>query len=133
MSEVEEEHRPDEMYTGCVKWFNNKSGYGFIKFVGDGKFKDKDIFVHHSSLRVKDELYKYLVQGEYVQFAVHKMDNKDHENQAVNITGINKGDLMCETRYRNKDLAKSGDEFTQVRRTRRPTQNNKSHNTLTRD
>ena len=55
-------------YVGKVKWFNNKSGYGFVTFIDSSDFKGKDIFAHHSSLNVKDEIYKYLVQGEYVEF-----------------------------------------------------------------
>ena len=35
------------MATGTVKWFNDAKGYGFIK-PDDG---DKDLFVHHRSLR----------------------------------------------------------------------------------
>jgi cold shock CspA family protein len=97
------------MHTGKVKWFNNKSGYGFISFLDETTYKDKDIFVHHSSLSVKSELYKYLVQGEYVEFGVQKMDSKDHEFQAVNITGIKSNDLMCETRHKNRDPSKSTD------------------------
>ena len=38
--------------TGMVKWFNNKSGFGFITVCGDGEFGGKDIFVHYSSIRV---------------------------------------------------------------------------------
>ena len=63
-------------FTGKVKWFNNKSGYGFITFIHTKDTKDtkeKDIFAHHSSLNVSGEIYKYLVQGEYVEFEVQKM------------------------------------------------------------
>ena len=55
---------------GRVKWFNNKVGYGFITTCDDDK---KDVFVHHSSLQVSNEIYKYLVQGEYVEFVVEKI------------------------------------------------------------
>lgn len=106
----------DAKLMGCVKWFNNKSGYGFITILSDGDLKDKDIFAHHSSIIVKGDLYKYLVQGEYVEFCVEKMENKNHESQAVKITGIMGNDLMCETRNKNKDTSKSRDGFTQVRR-----------------
>ena len=30
-------------YTGKVKWFNNKSGYGFITVINDSDLKNKDI------------------------------------------------------------------------------------------
>lgn len=92
---------------GNVKWFNNKSGYGFITVMSDSQHKGQDIFAHHSSINVKDDLYKYLVQGEYVEFDIQKMQDKSHENQAVSITGIYKGDLMCETRNKNKEFTKT--------------------------
>jgi len=93
-------------YVGKVKWFNNKSGYGFITFIDSSDFKGKDIFAHHSSLNVKDEIYKYLVQGEYVEFGVQKMDSGNHEYQAMNIKGVLQNDLMCETRHKNRDYLK---------------------------
>lgn len=111
--------------TGVVKWFNNKSGYGFITVLSEGDLKGKDIFSHHSSIIVKLDLYKYLVQGEYVEFNVSKLekkadDNSSHEVQAVSIKGIMSGDLMCETRHKNRDSTKSGnDGFTRVKRGKR--------------
>tara|TARA_B100001175_G_C19402386_1_gene586944 strand:+ start:147 stop:620 length:474 start_codon:yes stop_codon:yes gene_type:complete len=109
-----------EKHTGCVKWFNNKSGYGFITLMdNDAEFKGRDIFSHHSSIKAGGDLYKYLVQGEYVEFDVQKMDSKnEHEHQAVNITGIMNGDLMCETRFKNKDLSRVRDGFAPPRRVR---------------
>tara|TARA_B100000035_G_C21033182_1_gene569474 strand:+ start:3545 stop:3889 length:345 start_codon:yes stop_codon:yes gene_type:complete len=92
---------------GRVKWFNNKSGYGFITFMNNEEYKGNDIFVHHSGIISKQNLYKYLVQGEYVEFNVEKMANKDHEIQATNITGILNGMLMCETRLLNKENIKT--------------------------
>ena len=108
--------------TGIVKWFNNKSGYGFITVLTDGDLKGKDIFAHHSSILVKSDLYKYLVQGEYIEFNVTKIekksnDNSNHEVQAILIKGIMSGDLMCETRHKNRDPTKSNnDGFTRVKR-----------------
>ena len=72
-------------YFGKVKWFNNKSGYGFITVISDGENKDKDIFAHHSSIIVKGDIYKYLVQGEYVEYLITTVDNKEHDKQAVRI------------------------------------------------
>ena len=92
-----------------VKWFNNKSGYGFITHMNESDSKGNDIFVHHTSINSKQNLYKYLVQGEYVEFNVEKMANKDHENQATHITGILGGELMCETRFKNKENFKAKD------------------------
>ena len=84
--------------TGMVKWFNNKSGFGFITVCGDGEFGGKDIFAHYSSIRVTNSQYKYLVQGEYVYFNLVKSENEKHEYHAIDITGIMNGPILCETR-----------------------------------
>lgn len=86
-----------ETLTGRVKWFNNKAGYGFIT-VTDGPRSGTDIFVHHKSIQVVSEQYKYLVQGEYVSFSLSKTVSSAHEWQAAIVCGINGGKLMCETR-----------------------------------
>lgn len=94
-----------EKMTGQVKWFNNKSGFGFVTAVSGGK-KGEDVFVHHSDLRVKEEQYRYLVAGEYVEFTVTDMDNtedKEHKYKAVAVTGVMGGTLMCEVRRSNRD------------------------------
>jgi len=88
-------------YIGCVKWFNKKAGYGFVTIVGSEK-NNIDIFVHHSSIDVHIEQYKYLVQGEYIEFDLTKTSDEKYEYFASNITGINGGKLMCETRYENQ-------------------------------
>lgn len=86
-----------ERFTGRVKWFNNKAGYGFIT-VTDGPKSGSDVFVHHSSIKVDSEQYKYLVQGEYVDFNLSETQTQNHEFQAGEVCGINGGKLMCETR-----------------------------------
>ena len=84
-------------YTGRVKWFNNRAGFGFVTVL-DGPQKEEDVFAHHSGIVVNDEQYKYLVQGEYVQFELRESDNDQHPYQAGNIRGVMDGVLMCETR-----------------------------------
>ena len=86
-----------ERFTGRVKWFNNKAGYGFIT-ITDGSKSGTDVFVHHSSIKVDSEQYKYLVQGEYVDFSLSSTKTADHEFQAGEVCGIKGGKLMCETR-----------------------------------
>ena len=121
MTDAELKQSNKKNLTGLVKWFNNKSGYGFITtLTGDNSIKNKDIFVHHSSIRVKDDLYKYLVQGEYVEFNVQHMESQEHVNQAVDITGVLGGDLMCETRHKNRDLTKNKDGLNQLKRGKKP-------------
>jgi CspA family cold shock protein len=83
--------------TGCVKWFNNKSGFGFITLL-DGDSTGKDIFVHYSAIKVANDQFRYLVQGEYVEFELTKSaEGSKHEYQADKISGIKGGQLMCES------------------------------------
>jgi cold shock CspA family protein len=86
-----------DRFMGRVKWFNNKAGYGFIT-VTSGPKTDSDIFVHHKAINVSVEQYRYLVQGEYIEFSLEQLKDSAHEFQAVNVSGINGGKLMCETR-----------------------------------
>ena len=80
---------------GRVKWFNNKSGYGFITILNN----NQDIFVHHTSLSVQTNSYKTLYEGEYVEFAISPIENNSyHKEQASSVTGIRGGPLLCETR-----------------------------------
>jgi cold shock CspA family protein len=85
-------------YTGRVKWFNNKAGYGFVTIVSESDRTGEDVFVHHSGVKVASEQYKYLVQGEYASFTLKESDNEQHPYQADNLTGVYGGKLMCETR-----------------------------------
>lgn len=90
-----------EKMKGCVKWFNNKQGFGFIS-VTSGDKVGTDLFVHHSAIQVAKEQYKYLVQGEYVEFELCKADQASHEWQAGNVHGLDNGRLMCETRHETR-------------------------------
>lgn len=94
MSSTEEVNR----LTGMVKWFNNKSGFGFVTVCGDGEHGGKDIFTHYSAIRVTNSQYKYLVQGEYVDFSLVKSDSEKHEFNASDVTGVMGGPILCETR-----------------------------------
>lgn len=105
----------DNTSIGRVKWFNNKAGYGFITSTMDQE--QKDIFVHHSSIMVDKNQYKYLVAGEYVSLNVENVDNNEkYSCQAKNVRGVGGGPLMCETRNEisqvdNKNSAQPNDRF----------------------
>lgn len=79
-------------FTGSTKWFNDKLGYGFIT-ICDGDDKGKDIFVHHSGIKPLNSNYKTLRKGEYIQFNII---NGMNGLQAVDVTGIKGGPLMCD-------------------------------------
>ena len=96
MSNTESESQ-SESYLGRVKWFNNKAGFGFVTCLR-GDREGEDVFVHHSGVKVGSEQYKYLVQGEYVNFLVKTTENEEHPYQAYDVTGVLGGMLMCETR-----------------------------------
>ena len=116
-------------FTGIVKWFNNKAGFGFVTVLDNdvsGDYSGKDVFSHHTSCNVTNKQYRYLVQGEYVEFSLKESENSDHPHQADDISGICGGKLMCETRWevrqqREAEMA-DGDDVTNgsdTRRTRR--------------
>jgi cold shock CspA family protein len=108
-----------ENLIGQVKWFNTKTGYGFITACG-GEYDKKDIFVHFSSIKIADPQYLYLVQGEYVNFDLNKMESNKYEFHAVNVHGINGGSIMCELRNTQSDVSRGPprlrDDFNNERR-----------------
>lgn len=97
-----------ERCAGRVKWFNKK-GFGFITAC-NGDREGEDVFVHHSSIVVEGELYKYLVQGEYVEFSWSKTSSGEHEWHATQVRGINNWQLMCETLEKNR-VSSIGEEL----------------------
>lgn len=97
--------------TGRVKWFNNKAGYGFITAT-TGDQAGTDVFAHHSGLAVSSQQYRYLVQGEYVEFQMNAVEGGTHKFQAVDVSGIGRGMLMCETRRSFREPQQSPEQET---------------------
>jgi cold shock CspA family protein len=95
------------MVVGQVKWFNAKAGFGFVT-VGGG-----DVFVHHSEVKVRKEQFRYLVEGEYVELKVSKMEGGE-KSQGSEITGVGGGRLMCEVR------AEASEATNEYKATREP-------------
>jgi CspA family cold shock protein len=93
LDEITEVSLPSGEYTGQVKWFNDRLGYGFCTVISDGRYKGRDIFAHHSGIRPMSSNYKTLRKGEYINFNVM---NGHNGLQAIDVTGINGGPLMCD-------------------------------------
>lgn len=79
-------------YVGQCKWFNDMLGFGFVT-VCEGVDKGKDIFVHHTGIKPLNSNYRTLKKGEYLNFNII---NGMNGLQAVDVTGINGGPLMCD-------------------------------------
>jgi cold shock CspA family protein len=79
-------------YTGQVKWWNDKLGFGFAT-ICEGPERGRDIFVHHTGIRPVSSNYRTLRKGEYVNFNITEGHNG---YQAVDVTGICGGMLMCD-------------------------------------
>jgi len=91
-------------WTGCVKWFNNQAGYGFVTATIEEE--EVDVFVHHSALQTTTDQFRYLVEGEYISFGTTPPDS-DGKITATSVTGANGGKLMCETRWERKQQSQS--------------------------
>ena len=79
-------------YLGHVKWFNNSEAYGFIRVISEGEHHNRDVFVHLSNIYPSVSGYKTLLTGEYVSLNL----STDERPQAVDVTGVLGGPLMCD-------------------------------------
>ena len=105
-----EEKYGDRTYTARVKWFNRTAGWGFASLTKSAEEHDNDdIFVHWKSLDVGNEQYKYLVNGEYIHLKINYTPDGQHSYQASNVTGVDGGQLMCETRNQENETRRDGE------------------------
>ena len=93
------EDHTDEVYTGQVKFFNTRKGFGFITHdvYRNAPEAQEDIFVHASDLSpyYQNGDKNWLMDGEYVEF---KIEESDKGPKAVDVTGLNGGKLMMDIR-----------------------------------
>jgi len=103
-----------ESYVGQVKWFNNRLGYGFITIISECDRKNVDVFVHQQHITPKTSEYRSLQQGEYVSFNLGKADSEGesakHDSQAINVTGVFGGTLMCDQVIRRAPGGRQSDQ-----------------------
>ena len=105
-----EEKYGQHTYIARVKWFNRTAGWGFVSLTkGAEGHENDDIFVHWKSLDVGNEQYKYLVNGEYVNIKINYTPEGKHSYQASNVTGVDGGQLMCETRNQENESRREGE------------------------
>jgi cold shock CspA family protein len=110
-----------------VKWFNPSSGYGFATIKTPGEHHEEDIFVHHTSIQVDGDQYKYLKKGEYVNLSLEETETNDHKYQGVNIRGVLDGKLMCEILNEASANNSNNGEWKQQKRSRNHHNNNKNN------
>lgn len=123
---------------GRVKWFSTRRGFGVIDTLNEDGSIEGSVFVHHTQVSVADPQYRYLVEGEYVQYtqreqtskvdgdggesdgddgsSTHSADDGEQTKyEAVGVKGVYGGMLMCETRKnRRVEVAKSRAERRQT-------------------
>lgn len=106
-------------YIGRVKWFKSKLGYGFITVKEDTE--ETDVFIHQSNIKTKMSNYRTLREGEYVSLDISESDNT---RQAVNVSGVYGGNLMCDNRIVSRTYGELEEDSNDGRETHNSTADN---------
>ena len=115
MTDTESSGKQATRQIGRVKWFNNQKGYGFLTYKNSSD-EWEDVFVHHSELPGRSSHFRYLVQDEYVEFALAASDAA--LSTAVDVTGPCQMELAYE--LRNKRRAEEESSETKETKESRP-------------
>lgn len=109
--------------TARVKWFNYKTGYGFLTDCVSAE----EVFVHHTSLIVPENTFKTLRLGEYVEYETSR-DTND-KIIAVKVSGVQLGPLMCQSaqQARKQKETSSSNKQTLYKRKQRFRSGEKHH------
>ena len=80
----------DKRHQGRVKWYNQQKKYGFII-----SQDCKEYFVHRDDLQPSTHIQEpHLITGEYVEY--EPTPTQDGRLKASNVSGIQRGPLMCD-------------------------------------
>ena len=123
MSSSQESNTVDntETYHGVCKWFSNKKGYGFITITSDNS-KGDDVFVHQTKIQPKKSTFRTLHKGEYIEF---NLESNDKGVQALNVTGINDGELLCDNNRQHNSNNNNSNNSNNYRTRGRPNTDNR--------
>jgi len=99
--------RVPQTHSGRCKWFSNRLGYGFITIDTreEGSSTPEDVFIHQTNVHPSSSTFRTLYQGEYLSFA---LSSTDGSWQAVSVTGINGGPLLCDAQRRRDGESRDG-------------------------
>jgi len=99
--------RVPQTHSGRCKWFSNRLGYGFITIDTreEGSSIPDDVFIHQTNIHPSSSTFRTLYQGEYLSFA---LSSTDGSWQAVSVTGINGGPLLCDAQRRRDGAPRGG-------------------------
>ena len=111
-----------ERQLGICKWFDKMKGFGFVQGLDD----KRDFFAHHTQINrspdtsktFDENVFRYLVAGEYVEFTINEQqagddeDDEDEETVRANsnkrvmaacVTGLRGGPLMFQTQLQQQE------------------------------
>ena len=108
-----------ERQLGICKWFDKMKGFGFVQGLDD----KRDFFAHHTQINrspdtskaFDENVFRYLVAGEYVEFTINEQQPDDDEDEdtaransnkrvmAACVTGLRGGPLMFQTQLQQQE------------------------------
>ena len=71
---------------------------------------EHDVFVHHTGIQPINSQYRTLTTGEYVSFVLKPPSSDGEREQAIEVTGVNGGPLLCDQYSRRKAFLNYEDE-----------------------
>ena len=96
------ETAPEERQTGCVKWFNNKAGYGFLT-TSEGETRVTTFSCTTVLSRYPKSSTNILYKVSTLVLLKSLPRTRNMHFKQGNVTGVGGHKLMCETRNAMRD------------------------------